>query len=678
MERLKIVLLVVIAVLLVVQIVDRVREPQQTLELKKSLDRLSVELARGVIQAPAASDPLTAPALDPSAPPPVTSSGAEKAFVFTIPPAPRDGQPQEGVNFLMPYDRSWYNPKVVGGTLRTTARSPKSLNPLTDQSATSSDIHGLCNDSLCSRPPYAPEAWAESLATSCVISDDYQTYTFAIRRGVMWTRPNFASEPAFAWLDKDVELTAHDFVFMLDMIMDPAVDCPSTRAYYEEDLDSWKALDDFTLEMRWKRKVYTSLSASLSLSALPRHIYARNAAGTEIPPEQRGVNFNRHWFDERNAVVGVGAYTIERYEPERILVFRKNPRYWGVSDHFETREWNLALKEPEAILTAFKNGQVSVDGLQPLKYKSEILDHKEKRFAAPVPNDPKAGRKGSLGWERVKSMSFSYIGWNMRRPPFDDVRVRQAMTHAFDKQRMIRDVYFGLGQSVLSDVHPDSAYCNTDLKPYTFDLDKAKALLAEAGWTDSDGDGLLDRTRDGHKETFTFEIKYISQNPEWDNVLAIYRGDLHRIGIDMTPLQFEWSELMRIYEDRDFQAVVGGWRMGWEQDYYQLWHSSEAEKQGSSNHCGFADPKLDELAERLRLTFVTEERIAIVKEIQAILHQAQPYTFFRSGEGIFIWQNHAPEGSDPELGRYLRGVITGLESFHPLTNRASWFWYFPR
>jgi peptide/nickel transport system substrate-binding protein len=534
----------------------------------------------------------------------------------------------------------------------------------------------LCNDSLCSRPPYAPEQWREELATSCVIEDDFTVYRFTIRDGVFWQRPTFAGEPGFEWLNKDVPLTAGDFAFTLDLLMDPAVDCPSQRAYYEQDLASWKAIDDHTFEIRWKNKVFTSLASSMGLQPTPRHIYGRNADGSEISKERLGVTFNKHWFDERRAVVGVGAYQLTSFEPEQKMVFVKNPRYWGVSDHFERREWILNIKDPEAELTAFKNGQVQAFRLSALKYKSEIIDGKEERFAPIDPKDPKAGRSGPFGWERVKSMSFTYIGWNMRKRPFDDQRVRQAMSYAFPKERIIRDVYFGLGQGVLSDVHPDSQYYNHNLKAYPFDLTKAKALLAEAGWADTDKDGLLDRTVDGKQETFTFELKYYANSPEWDNTLTIYRQELRKLGIDMTPRPYEWSELVRIYEDKDFVAVVGGWRMGWDLDYFQLWHSSQIEAQGSSNFCGFSNPRVDELADKLRATFETSERIAIVMEIQSIINEVQPYTFFKSGEGIFIWQNHPAKGMDDAKDRYLRGVVTGLESFHPLANRTNWFWHF--
>jgi ABC-type transport system substrate-binding protein len=673
MNALKIALLVTIAVLLLVVVVDRMREPAQMQQVQKSLDRMAeatraqTEEMRNLRQVLEARPVAAGPAVATSAP---------AAAAVANDPA-RDGNPRLGANFLLPYDRSWQHREWIGGNIKTIAASPKGLNPLTENSAESSSVHGLCNDSLCDRPPTSPEQWMEGLAESVVISDDYQTYTFRIRPGVRWHRPVVcAGKPEFAWLDKDIELTSADFKFTIDLIQDATVDCPQIKVYYE-DLAGAACPDARTLVLKWKRPIFTSLSFSMGLQPTPRHIYGRNRDGSPIPPEQVGVVFNKHWFDELRGVCGVGSYILESFEPDKVMAFRRNPAYWGATLHFERLEWVMDLKRPDPQLVAFKNGQIHSHGLSPLQYKSEVLDRKEPRFAAADPANPKAGRTGELGWEKVKGLSFRYLGWNMRKPPFDDRRVRQAMSYCFPKERVIRDVFFGLGCPVSSDVHPDSQYCNRALKPFSFDPARAKALLTEAGWSDTDGDGVLDKLVDGKRIKLAFTIKYGANSPENDNMLAVYRNELKSIGVAMINTPFEWKELLRIFEDKDFEAIVGGWQMDWDIDYFQLWHSSQANLAKSSNHCGFANKRVDELAEKLRLTFDTKARIAIAQEIQAIIHEEQPYTFLWSGEGIFVWQNRAPAGST-EKDRWLDGVTKGLDTLHPLVNRSRLFWHFAR
>jgi peptide/nickel transport system substrate-binding protein len=688
MNALKIGLTALVAVLLLVLIIDRARESAPLLIIRDSVANLqrSVDTLQSTnleqqqqlqrLQKQLSERPAQPPVATPTSGQTGTGGDASTSHVDTPAPAPvdatvQDGNPKLGVNFLLPYESSYYHPEWLGGTLFEFNESPKSLNPLIDQSKTTQDLWGLANDSLCDRPPTHPETWSQSLATSVVISDDYKVYTFTLRHGVKWQRPEIAKRPEFAWLNKDVELTADDFKFAIDLVLNPQVDCPSQRNYYD-DVDHAEVIDRYTFRMVWKRKVYTSLSASLGLAPMPRHIYQFNADGTAVPPAQIGISFNQSWFDREHAMCGVGEYILSDFEPDKVIRLRRNPDYWGVGLHFENLEFPLDVKKPEPRLTAFKNGQVQVHGLTPLQYKKEILDHHEPRFAAVDPANPKAGRDGELGWERHRVLAFSYLGWNMRHPPFDDIKVRQAMSYAFPKKRIIEQVFYGLGTSVLSDVPPGSQYLNTELEPYEFDLDKARALLAEAGWKDVDGSGLLSKTIDGVSHPLKFEIKCYADSPDWDNALLIYRNELSKIGVSMTARPEEWKELMRVYEDKDFEAIVGGWATGVDMDYFQLWHSSQADVQGGSNTVGFKNPEVDALASQLRLTFDTAERIAIVKKLQAIINHEQPYTFFRSSENIFVWQN---KGS-PARDRYLDGVDYGLDHLSPMFNTKSLYWHF--
>lgn len=644
-------LVAALSLFLVYTALDRRHTQEQLREINKTLESL-----RQAMNAPR------------QIPPSVTTTVAPEASSSPE----RDGNPRLGVNFLLPYDRSTYHPEQRRGTLREFEETPRRLNQLLDNSTTTESIYSLISDSLCSRPPAHPEQWQEALATSVIISDDWKTYTITLRHGVYWHKPMISQRPEFSWLNQDVEMTAKDFIFALDLIMDPAVDCPALRNYYE-DLAHWEALDPYTLKITWKNKVYTSLAFSLGIAPLPTHIYGKNKDGTAIAKERLGITFNQHWFDDFKIAVGVGAYQFETFEPDKILRFVLNPHYWGIPQHFDAIEWNLEVRKPDPQLIAFKNGQVHDHVLMPLQFKSEVLDRHEPRFAAYDAMNAKAGRSGELGWERCKRMAYSYLGWNMRRAPFNDRNVRQALSYAFPKERILKEVYFGLGIPVNTDVHPDSQYYNHDLQSYAFDLTKARTLLAEAGWSDSDGDGVLDKMIDGQKKNFRFVMKYYANSAEWDNSLLIYKDELRRIGIDMEPKSYEWKELIRIYEDKDFDATVGGWGQSWDKDFYQLWHSSQADVQGGSNHCGFKNAHVDALAEKLRLTFDTDARIKIAKEIQQILHVEQPYTFFRSVEGIFIWQNH---GDPNQHERWLDGVTTGFDTLHPLVNRQPVYWHF--
>ena len=141
----------------------------------------------------------------------------------------------------------------------------------------------------------------------------------------------------------------------------------------------------------------------------------------------------------------------------------------------------------------------------------------------------------------------------------------------------------------------------------------------------------------------------------------------------MKPVNFEWKELLRVYEDKDFEAVSGGWRFGLEVDFVQVWHSKTANEPRSSNHVGFVNKRADAIAEALRETFDFDERARLAKEFQKIINEEQPYTFFRSSEGVFIWHNKKSDALGVEP---LKGVIPGFDRYHPLYKTDKLLWHF--
>ncbi len=545
-----------------------------------------------------------------------------------------DGFPVASTNFLLPPMSTHLNLAKRGGVLRQFNSTPKGLNPITEQSATVSDIHSYLNDSLSERDHEHPELWRSQLATTVNISEDFMTYTFTIRKGVYWQVPRIAFEDEkYAWLREPIELTAHDFVFFIKMIQDPEVECPSIKPYFE-DMERIEALDDYTLQVQWSKKVYTSMSTSMGLGPLPRHVYTRFPDGSLIPDTQIGTTFNKHWFDEKRQAIGVGVCRLVQYDDDVRIVFERHKDYWGKGIHFDRIEQDCQTKDPTNMLTQFKNGNISLMGLQPAQYKSQVLDGKEKRFALYADN-----KKADLACIPFKRLSYTYIGWNAKRSLFADRRVRQAMSYLFPRERALQESYFGLGALLNSNVHPDTIYANPNLPAYNFDPDKAIELLLEAGWDDTDGDGLLDAFVDGKQQSFTFKMKYYKDSPSWTNTLLLFEEELRKVGIKMERLELEWKDLLKVYEDRDFDAVSGGWRMPFEVDFEQLWHSRFAEEPRSSNFCGFANSRADELIKAMQTEFDVQKRIAIAHEFQEIIHREQPYTFFRAAESIVTWQN---------------------------------------
>jgi peptide/nickel transport system substrate-binding protein len=223
--------------------------------------------------------------------------------------------------------------------------------------------------------------------------------------------------------------------------------------------------------------------------------------------------------------------------------------------------------------------------------------------------------------------TYTYIGWNNDHPIFGDKRVRQAMTYLTNRKQIVDTVLFGLGEVVDSPIYFFRPEYDKTLVSYPFDPAKALALLDEAGWKDTDGDGVLDKVIDGNRVPLRFEIKINAGNTVRESVALVLMDELNKHGIAASVRQLDWTIFLNDVKNHQFDAVVLGWAMSTaEPDAYQVWHSSQAANKGS-NAISYKNPRVDEILEQYRQEFDPQKRIGLYKEFQQILHDEQPYTF---------------------------------------------------
>ena len=231
------------------------------------MDRLAVSLdafRRGFQQGVMVGGGAQAP---PVATDPVVSENSTDPAQEQIDPAPTNrpnGLPKENVSFLLPYDRSSFDEDKLAGEYRGFASEPTTLNTVVTSMGATSAIVNMVSDSLCVTYPQNPSAWHQGLATDVIISDNFKRFVFTIREGVFWHVPTMASEPGREWMQKEVELTAHDFVFFIEMVNNTEVNAPHLRAYYAN--ATARAIDDYTFELIWSESQYTNIQFSLNIS----------------------------------------------------------------------------------------------------------------------------------------------------------------------------------------------------------------------------------------------------------------------------------------------------------------------------------------------------------------------------------------------------------------------------
>ncbi|QBQ53972.1 peptide-binding protein [Nitrosococcus wardiae] len=475
----------------------------------------------------------------------------------------------------------------------------KTLTPLVSTDAYAAEVQGYVLETLLTRNPETLE-WQGLLARDWEVSEDGLTFRFRLRKGITFSD----GEP----------LTAEDVAFSFAFIMNPAIAAPRERAYYEK-IEQVTALGPYQVEFKFKEPYFNSLALAGGLTILPQHFYG--------PYLQQPESFNQ----SKGLLLGSGPYRLQDpkgWTPDQGLVeLERNPRYWGpIQPSFDKLLWKVIAND-SARLTTFRNGDIDIYGARPLEYhrllEDQALGERTQHFEY---MSPTAG--------------YSYVAWNQERDGkptrFADKRVRQAMTFLTDRASIIEQIMLGYAEPAVSPFSPRSPQHDPTLTPRPFDLAKAKALLAQAGYADRDGDGVLE---DANHQPFRFELVFF-QDADDTQRLVLFLKDLYaRAGILLEPKPTEWSVMLDRINKKNFDAIALGWTSGVEIDIYQMFHSSQTIP-GGDNFIAYRNPELDALIEEARATVDENKRMPLWQACEHILYEDQPYTFLMRRESLLF------------------------------------------
>ncbi len=427
------------------------------------------------------------------------------------------------------------------------------------------------------------------LAESWDISKDGLVITFYLKKGVKWT--------------DGVEFTADDVMFGYKTIIDE-----KTPTAYSEDFKQVKkaeVIDKYTFRIIYEKPFAPALGSWSYIVVLPKHLLE----GKDITKSELG----RH-------PIGMGRFKFLKWTPGQEVVLEANPGYFEGRPYIDRYIYRV-IPDPATMFLELKAGGIDWMGLTPIQYTRQTntayLEKNFKKYRYPVP-------------------AYTYMGLNMclRREPdtgkcmekhpwFGDKRVRQAIAYAIDKQEIVDGILFGLGSPATGPYVPNTWPYNPNVKKYEYNPEKAKELLAEAGWRDTDGDGILDK--DGRP--FEFTILTNQGNTVRINTATIIQWRLAKIGIMVKVRTLEWSTFINEFIDkRRFEAVILGWSIGLDPDQYDIWHSGKT-KEKEFNFVSYNNPEVDALLEKGRRTFDTEERKKAYFRIHEILADELPYIF---------------------------------------------------
>ncbi len=539
---------------------------------------------------------------------------------------------QDPNNILKPNPRPLVVAQKVarGGTLRkATSSDPPGLNPYVSHNA--ADLGALeryMGNHLATRQKEDPDVWSPELAIKVTTEDGGASYTITLRKGVKWQKPVVDWESGrFDWLKGDHELTSDDFAFVFDILKNAQTSgrVSALRNYYEA-FDRYEVLDRYRFKVFWKEKLFTNLASMLDLSPMPRWLYMYDEDGRKFDDATWGLKLNEHWYNQK--MIGTGPYRFVEWKPGVKIELARNEAYWGEAPAFD-RVVTLILKDQNAPPRRLKAGAIDYSGLAPEQYRTIVLERK----------GPILGHK-DINLIIQPSLGYFYIGWNMDSPMFGDKRVRQAMTMALDRKSIIDNVFYGLGKLHTGPFAQQSPCYDKSVKPWPYDLRAAASKLEEAGWRDTNKDGIREKTVKGETVPFEFSFVTYGSSTEYQTISNIYREALLQIGVRMNPRPLEWSTMLKKLDEKEFGAFSGGWVLDWDTDLFQLWHSSEADRPKSSNRVGFRNKRADEIAEQLRREFDMTKRAALCHEFHQLLHEEQPYTFIYQRESAILYWDY--------------------------------------
>ena len=230
---------------------------------------------------------------------------------------------------------------------------------------------------------------------------------------------------------------------------------------------------------------------------------------------------------------------------------------------------------------------------------------------------------------------YRYIAWNQqdgRGNPsmFADRRVRQALTMLVDRKRMIDEVMLGYGQIADGPFNPLGEQSSPDVEPWPHDIERAKRLLAEVGYTDRDGDGVIENQAG---RPLRFKLTYPSGNAFYRKLIAFLKDSYAKAGVVLEPDPIEWSVMVERLNNKSFEAICLGWTSGPETDIYQMFHSAQT-LPGGDNFVHYRSEQLDRLIEQARQTIDPEQRRALWRQAHEVMHEDQPYTFLSWGQSL--------------------------------------------
>jgi len=473
----------------------------------------------------------------------------------------------------------------------------KSTNPLLASSVSEGDYQSLSGFGLFSFDKDLNKFASADSVVSWQTSEDRLVDKVVMRDDLTWS--------------DGTPITAHDVAFSFQVLMTDEIVIPAMRQ--GKDQIRWiEAYDDYTVVIFHKEALSTN-ERNLNFSVLPKHKYAET-----IPGDPTIARSKAHTQMEDHPVVG-GPYTLSKRVRGQEFVMQRRESYYmhngkqvREKPYFKTFRFKV-IEDRNTALLALKAAKIHAMELNAEQWNGQTGGSDFYNSNTKVSAEE---------W-----VSFHFC-WNTATPYFEDSRVRQAMSYAMDYRELLDTILYSIYSPCQGTFHSTSKMFPQDgPKPFQQDLDIAEQLLDDAGWADSNGDGIRDREVNGRVIPFEFTLMVVNYEDRI-KIATLMKECLESIGIVCHVKPTESTVLMQSQRDHKFQAAFAGWSTGADPDTEaNIWVTNAGRNYGE-----YSNPRVDALFEQARHEFDEEKRMAIYGKIHNLLWEDQPYTWL-------FWRN---------------------------------------
>lgn len=460
------------------------------------------------------------------------------------------------------------------------------FNPYISSSAEAHDIQELLFPRLMEEQPdyYAgPPSFRPNLAVAQPVpSPDGRALRFTLRE-LVWSdgTPLTAEDVRFSWQAAKDEKVAWTSRSIVDFITDVKVESPREFTVVYSEAYPYQLMD------------------INDVSILPRHVFGK------VPFDQ----WQGYGTWEKEARVSGGPWVLERYTPGQEISFLPNPRYWDAGKPYLARVVFRVQGSMETNLNALLSGDVD--------YMQSVLPKDAQRVL----------EDGDVLLYSYVNRAIGWIGWNCGRAPFDDARVRRALSLAVDRENIVEAVLYGYAKPAGALVISSMWATNAAIAPQEYDPDAAEALLTEAGWV-REGDGV--RTKGG--KPLSFALVTNAGNDVRKKICEFVQASLKEVGVQVEIRLQDFNQMSQQLKKHDFDAYVGGMYVATKVDNKPIFHSKGAD--GGFNYPNFKNARVDAIIDQARVMSDFRAAKPLWDEMQAILHAEQPFSALYEPRGL--------------------------------------------